>query len=343
LSSVSTRFILGRAINAILTLLLLILIVFVLIHIIAPDPIDLARLYAPNPHVPLSSLQVIVREYGLDQPLPVQLINYVSNVLHGNFGTDTLYAVPELQVLEQFLPITLEIVFLGQLLGVIIGIFTGSIAAASKGGVRDYAVKAFYLSTWSIPTFLAAFLFQLILAYGLGLLPAGGIADPLLIPPPAVTNFPLIDALLAGNWAYFWSVAQHLVLPVITIALIGFGTVTRLTRSSMLGALNKDYVKLAYMKGQTKNKVVYGTAFRNAVIPIVTIVAVGFGVSVGGSIIVEYIFQYHGIGYFIYQSTINLDYVAILGFTIVLGTFVILANFIADLLYAYLDPRVRLT
>jgi peptide/nickel transport system permease protein len=336
-------FIIRRTINAVITLLLLIFIIFVLIHSILRTPLAFARIYEPNPHATLEQLQTVIYRYHLNAPIYVQFFNYVVGVFHGSFGIDTFYQIPELSVIHEYLPITLELVIIGQIIGVVIGLFTGAIAAGNRNKGADYVVKALYLGTWAAPPFLVGFVLQLFFAYDLKLLPHGGEVDPTLLPgPKAVTGFPLIDSLLAGNYVFFWSVVQHLILPALTIAIIGFGVVTRLSRASMIDAMDRDYVKLAYMKGLTKRKVIYGTALRNAIIPIVTLVALIFGLSAGGAVIVEDIFSYHGMGWWTVQAITNLDYVAILGFTIVIGVFVIVANFIADILYAVADPRVRL-
>lgn len=319
-------------------------IVFVIIHLVAPTPVDLARLYTGG-HGGTSTvfLQQIAHRLGLDQPIYIQFWNYVVGMFQGNLGTDTFYNVPELQVIERFLPITLDMVLIGSVLGVLIGIFTGAIAASNRNTSTDYTVKATYLITWAAPPFLAAIVLQLVLAYYLNLLPTSGIADLSLTPPPVITGLPLIDSLWAQNWVYLYSYLQHLILPALTIGLISFGSITRITRASMVDALDKDYVKLAYMKGLPKRKVVYGTAFRNAVIPIITLLALTFGFAIGGAVVIEDIFGYHGIGNFAVNAAYNLDYPAIIGITVILGISIIIANFIADILYGVMDPRVRLT
>ena len=336
-------FVIRRTINAVVTLLVLILIIFILIHSILRTPLAFARIYEPNPHATLEQLQNVIATHHLNAPIYVQFWNYVVGVFHGNFGTDTFYEIPEFAVIQEYLPITLELVITGQIIGVLIGLFTGAIAAGNRNKGADYVVKALYLTTWAAPPFLVGFALQLFFAYDLNLLPHGGVVNPAFLPGPAhITGVPLVDALIAGNWPFFWSVAQHLVLPALTIAIIGFGVVTRLSRASMIDALDRDYVKLAFMKGLTKRKVIYGTALRNAVIPIITLIALIFGLSAAGAVIVEDIFSYHGMGWWTVQAITNLDYVAILGFTIIIGIFVIVANFIADVLYAVADPRVRL-
>ncbi len=224
-----------------------------------------------------------------------------------------------------------------------IGIYTGAIAAANRNRPADYGLKAVYLTTWSTPLFLVGFIMQLIFAYWLKLLPATGVVDPTFAAPVAVTGAPLIDALLARDWVYLYSVIRHLILPASAIAVASFGLITRLTRASMIDALDKDYVKLAYMKGLSKSKVVWGTAFRNAVIPIITLLALTFAFSAGGAVVIEDVFAYHGMGYFTVNAIYNLDYPAILAFTVIIGISVVVANLIADLLYAVADPRVRLT
>lgn len=342
--SSTALYILRRSINAVVTLVLLLLLLFSLLHIIVRTPIGLARIICGNPHCSNSAIQTIIREQGLANPIWVQFFTYISNVFHGNLGTDTLYKPQtELTVISRFLPITLELVITGSIIGVLIGVYTGAIAAANRNRVQDYAVKVVYLTTWSAPLFLVGFAVQLVFAYWLNLLPATQIANPFLPAPHVVTGAPLIDSAIDGDWTYFYSVAQHLVLPALAIAIAGFGITTRLTRASMIDALDRDYVKLAYMKGLSKSKVVWGTAFRNALIPIITLVALTFAFAVGGAVIIEDIFSYYGMGYFTVQAIYNFDYPAILAITLIVGIAVILANLVADLLYAVADPRVRLT
>lgn len=303
----------------------------------------MARIIAGNPRVSPSNIALIIKENGLNLPLWQQFFNYLAGIFQGNWGTDTIYKIPEIHVLEEFLPITLELIIIAQVVGVLVGLYTGGIAASNRNRPQDYAVKAVYLTTWSAPIFLVGFIVQLVFAYWLNLLPSVGYVDPTLIPPHAVTGFPLIDSLVAGDWTYLYSTLQHLVLPATAIAVAGFGLVTRLTRASMIDALDKDYVKLAYMKGLSKRKVVWGTAFRNAVIPIITLIALLFAFSAGGAVVIEDIFAYHGMGYFVTQAIYNTDYTAILAYTVIIGISVVGANLIADLLYAVADPRVRLS
>lgn len=332
-----------RAINAVITVILLLALIFGLIHSILRNPIQLARIYVANPHATNAQLQAAVKQFGLALPIPVQFWNYVVGVFHGNLGYDPTYHVPEAFELHLYLPVTLELVITANIVAVLIGIYTGAIAAANRNKTADYGIKAVYLVTWSTPVFLVGFIGLLIFAYWLGLLPNSGVYNPFLTAPPSVTGVPLIDALIAGDWTFFYSVLQHLVLPALSIAIASFGLITRITRASMIDALDRDYVKLAYMKGLSKGKVIWGTAFRNAIIPIITLVALVFAFSAGGAVVIEDVFNYHGMGWFSVTSIFNFDFIAIYAFTIIIGVSVVLANLVADILYAFADPRVRLT
>lgn len=336
------KFAIRRAINGIVTLLLLILFVFVLIHVAAPNPASLARIYAGNPHAPPSEITQIINEYGLDKPLYVQFANYIVDIFSGNWGLDPIYKAPESSLLFHYLAISLQIVIPGDILAAVLGILSGAIAAANRNSLKDKGIKVVYLATWASPPFLLTFLLQLVLAYDLGLLPAHGTVNTLLTAPHAYTPFPIINALLSGDWAYFVSAVRHAILPILSIALITFGLFTRITRASMLDAMESDFTRLSFAKGLRRNYVVYRVALRNSLIPVVTLVALFFGYSVAGAVIVEDIYQYLGIGYFTVQAIEQLDYIAVLDFTIIIGIAVIIANFIADILYAYLDPRVKL-
>ena len=337
-------FVARRAVNAVITIILMIALIFAIVHLVAPTPLDLVRVFSGKGcGVNLTFCEQLAHRYGFDRPIYVQFATYVINAFQGNFGTDLIYQLPELQVIARFLPITLEMVIIGTLAGVLLGIFTGAIAASNRNTKTDYGIKGLYLGTWAVPPFLAAILFQLVLGYYLGLLPVKNVANVVLTAPPAVTGLPMVDAILAQNWAYLYSYLQHLIMPAVTVAVISFGSITRLTRASMVDALDKDYVKLAYMKGLPKRNVVYGTAFRNALIPIITLLAITFAFAIGGAIVVEIIFSYHGIGYFTLQAVYALDYPGIIATTVIIGLSVIIANFIADVMYGIMDPRVRLT
>lgn len=335
-------FVIRRAVYAIFTLLILIVLIFSLIHIIAPNPFALARIYSGAPHATKAELIPVINQYGLNLPVYVQVINYIKDVFLGHFGMDPVKDQPVINLIGAYLPRTLEFVIPGIVLSVVLGLFTGAYAASKRRKPADNVVKGIYLSTWSVPSFLLAALFQLYIGYDLKLLPATGMVDPTLKAPPNVLAFPLLNALWAHDWVYADSVLHHLILPALTVAVISFGVITRLTRSTMLDVMETDYFRLTLMKGIPRRKAIYGVALRNASIPLVTYIVLALAYSFAGAVVIEEIFSYHGIGFYIVETIYNFDYPGILGTTIVIAVVIIVANLIADILYGVLDPRVRL-
>ncbi|MDG6916195.1 MAG: ABC transporter permease [Nitrososphaerota archaeon] len=197
-------FVARRAVNAVITVILMIALIFVIMHLVAPTPEDLARLYV-GPKFPPAELKVFAQRLGLTQPVYVQFVTYVTGFFQGNLGTDTIYGIPEILVIEEYFPVTLNMVLLGTLFGVLLGLFTGAIAASNRNTPTDYGVKALYLGTWAAPPFLVGVVLQLFLGYGLHLLPTSNVANPVLNVPPPVTGFPLIDSILAHDWTYLYS------------------------------------------------------------------------------------------------------------------------------------------
>jgi peptide/nickel transport system permease protein len=333
-------FIVRRAIFAVISLILIITIVYLLIHIIAPTPLDMAKIYA-GPKASKARLETIIVQYNLNAPLPTQIYYYISNIFHGNFGFDPVFHEPEINLLSLYLPRTLELVIPALIFATLLGLVTGAFGASKRRKLGDQAVKGVYLVTWATPAFLVAIVLQLFLAYDLNLLPATEMANPVLAEPKNVAFFPILSSLIDGDFPYFVSLIHHMILPVIAIGLLSFGVVTRLTRASMLDSMESDYFKLGLMKGISRRTAVYRVALRNAAIPIVTLLAISFGYAVAGAVVVEDVFHYHGMGWFIVHAIYDLDYIAILGTTVLIAISIIVANLIADILYGALDPRVR--
>ena len=334
-------YIVRRAIYAVVTLIFIIVIVYFLIHLIAPTPDALAGIYAGSGHHTRAEINAIIIKYHLNAPLYTQVLLYIGNVFRGNLGYDPVYHVPEITLIGTFLPRTLELVIPAIIISTLLGLYTGAFGASHRRKIQDQGVKGVYLVTWASPPFFIAIVIQLFLAYDLGLLPSTGMVSPTLIATPDVAAFPLLNAIIAGDLPYFFSLIQHMILPVLAIALLSFGVITRITRSSMLDSMESDYFKLELMKGISRKSAVYGAALRNASIPIITLLALTFGYAVAGAVVVEDIFDYHGMGWFIVHSIYTLDYIAILSTTVIIAISIIIANLAADILYGVIDPRVR--
>jgi len=278
----------------------------------------------------------------LDQPVYIQLLYYLEDILTFNFGISPFFKQPVASLVSLYLPRTLELSFFAMVLTVLIGVVGGAYGAAHQDRKGDYAVRGIYLVSWSMPPFLVALILQFFFAYQWGLLPSSLLADPTMVPPRVVTGFPLIDSLIAGDLPFFYSALAHLVLPAIALALISFGLITRITRSSMLESLMSEFVRTATMKGVGTRRAVYVHALKNSLLPVITVIALTFAYVIAGAVVVEEIFGYEGMGYLITQSVYNYDYPTLIGSTIVIVIAVVAINFAADVLYAVVDPRIRL-
>ena len=331
-------FVIRRAVYSVLLVIGAVVLVFLLTRVAVPNP---ASLWA-GPRAPPSVIQAVVREYHLDQPVYIQLLYYLEDILTFNFGISPFFKQPVASLVSLYFPRTLELSFFAMVLTVIIGVVSGAYGAAHQDRKGDYAVRGIYLVSWSMPPFLVALILQFFFAYQWGLLPSSLLADPTMVPPRVVTGFPLIDSLIAGDLPFFYSALAHLVLPAIALALISFGLITRITRSSMLDSLMSEFVRTATMKGVGTRRAVYVHALKNSLLPVITVIALTFAYVIAGAVVVEEIFGYEGMGYLITQSVYNYDYPTLIGSTIVIVIAVVAINFAADVLYAVVDPRIRL-
>jgi peptide/nickel transport system permease protein len=276
----------------------------------------------------------------------VQFINYLVDVFTGNLGYDPIYKEPEAYIIMHYLPITLTFMIPAVILTVLVGTVLGAVAAANRNKWGDYFIRAFYVFTWSSPPYFIALLVLLVFVYWLGPythLPASGYVNSLLPRPKVITGWPLIDAIIENNWAYVDSYLVHMMLPVLTVFLYSFGVYTRMARNVTLDVLESDYVRLAYIKGLSRRVVVYRVGLRNALIPLVTLMVLTFALSWTGAYVAEDVFDYHGMGYITTVAITSVDPLMVYDITLFVGISVIIANFIADILYGVLDPRVRIT
>jgi peptide/nickel transport system permease protein len=276
--------------------------------------------------------------YGLNQPLTVQLGGYLSQLLTGNWGIS-----PQGQAvypaIVSALPDTLELIFAALLLMVFIGIPLGVIAANSSGRWADHVVRIFYLSGWATPTYLAAVVLAIGVGPVLGLPTHSDFSTTPTFPQP--THFSVIDAALTGHPSLVVDALAHLALPAIALAFINMGIATRMTRSSMLEVLPLDFVKTARMKGLAEFWVLYKHALRNSLITTTTVLGVTAGGLLSGTVVIERIFEWPGIGYYAYNALTGYNYPGTFAVVIVFAVAVVVANLVADILYGVLDPRVE--
>jgi peptide/nickel transport system permease protein len=332
------QFVAKRALFSVAVLFGVIVITFVISRVIVPDP---ARAWAGS-RATKSTVEALTTEFHLNDPIYVQFFYYLNDLLHGNWGISPTSGQPVLGSILTYLPATVELTASALLIIVFLGIPLGVVSATHRNKAADHAARLMALSGFASPPFLVALILQLIFVYFLKLLPSGGRISVFVQPPTTVTGLLTVDSLLAGNLPAFVSAVQHLILPAFSLAFLTLGLMSRLVRTSMLESLSSDYVRTAKSKGLKGRTVTYKHALRNALIQPITALSVYVAWLLGGSIVIELIFSWPGIGRYSATAALNFDIPAIMGTTIVFAIGVILANFVADVCYAVLDPRVKL-
>lgn len=311
-------------------------ITFIISHLIPGDP---ARLLAGDRASDEMVLH-IRQQLGLDQPLYVQFVRYVGDLLHGDLGTSIRTGRLVLDDLRTFFPATLELAFFALLLALAFGIPLGVLSAVYRNRWLDHMVRLLALTGISTPAFWLG-LGVIVLFYGqLNLLPGGGRLDDWLDPPAHVTGFYTIDALLAGDGEAFWNSLQHLILPAVTLAFVHLGIVARQIRSAMLEQLSEDYIRTARASGLPAWRVILGYALPNALIPSVTVLGLALGDLLYGAVLTETVFSWPGMGAYVVSSIQALDFPAVMGFAVVVSLAYVVVNLVVDLLYLWIDPRI---
>lgn len=334
------RYIVVRFIQALVVLFFVSIATFSLMHAVPGDPVNsiIGERQAERPEVRAA----IESQYGLDQPLPVQYVYYIKNLLHGDMGTTITDRKDVLDELRLVVPATMELAFAAMLFALTVGIPLGIVAAVKQGKWPDHLARFISLIGTSMPVFWLGLLLAYLLTYRYQLLPRAGQLDVGMRRPPQVTGFISIDALLAGETDVFWSLVRHIILPAIVLGSFAMGIISRMLRSSLVAALGDDYVRTARAKGVSEYQVVRRHALRNALIPTVTVIGLTFASLLAGAVLTETIFSWPGLGQFAVRMALKLDYPGLIGVTLVVAVVYIIVNFFVDVLYGILDPRIRI-
>ena len=355
------QFVARRLLLLLPVLIGILLVTFVIVHLIPGDPCVAMLGERATP----AACEAFRSRFGLNDPLPVQFVRYLFNIVQGNFGDSIRFGRPVVDMIAERLPMTIELTICAMLFSTILGIPLGILSAIRRGSWIDTATMVWANVGVSMPVFWLG----LMLAYVFALMLKG---TPLYIPPSGrftsgislvslvklwgiqdwvgfprfvvnfMSNLVLVNSLLTGNWQQFRDELWHLMLPAMAVGTIPLAVIARMTRSSLLEVLGLDYVRTARAKGLSQRVVILKHALRNALIPIVTIIGLETGSLLSGAILTETVFLLPGVGTMLVTSILGRDYPVVQGFTVVIAIIFVLVNLIVDVSYAYLDPRIRL-
>ncbi len=285
--------------------------------------------------------QVYLR-LGLDQPIWVQYLRYINSLLHGDLGTSIMTGQTVMSDIARFFPATLELATVATLLGVFVGIPMGVVAAVNQGRWPDHVVRVVGLIGYSVPVFWLGLVALLVFYAKLGWTGGPGRVEVYfdgIVEP--YTGVLLLDAALAGEWEVFRNAVSHLILPATLLGTFSLAYVARMTRSFMLDQLGQEYILTARVKGVSEFRVIWGHAFRNVLVQLITIIGLTYASLLEGSVLTETVFAWPGIGSYITRGLFNNDMNAVLGGTIVVGACFVGINMLSDVLYRLVDPRAR--
>lgn len=326
-----------RIIGAVPVLIGMSFLVFLLMQLAPGDPVTLLLGEDAEPH----EIEEVTREWGLDQPIIVQYWQFVSQAVQGNFGESMRYGEPVTQLVIERLPATVELALASLLVAIIIALPIGVYSAIKHNSMWDHSGMTVALIGISLPNFWLGIMLIFFLGGQLNLLPvAGRLTYGVNVVP--VTNLMLVDALIAGDLAAFWDALKHILLPAITLGTSFAAIITRISRSSVLEVIRQDYITTARAKGLSERTVIWKHTLRNALITIITILGLQLGALLSGSVITETVFSWPGIGSLLIQAITTRDYKLAQGVIFFFAMVYFFVNLIVDLLYTWVDPRIRL-
>lgn len=313
------------------------ILTFTVSHLIPGDPISLAA----GPQATPEMIEALRREFGMDKPLPTQYVMYITNLLRGNWGMSMLSRRLVFDELKAFLPATFELVLTATFMAVVLGIPMGIAAAVFRDRWPDQLSRIFSLSAVSMPSFWLAILFQLTFGLYLGLLPIGARLDTMLPAPNHVTGMIIVDSILDLNGETLVNALVHLVLPALTLSFPSLATITRMMRAGVLEVMHEDFVRMERASGIPERIVFFKYVLKNAFISTLTMIGLQFGWQMAGSVLIETVYDWPGVGLYAMKSAMSLDFQPIMGITLIYGLIFSLVNILVDVMYGFLDPRIR--
>lgn len=339
------RYIIRRLLILPIVLIGLSFIIFGMVSLLEPGV--RATLYIPQPPKTQAALEMVIKTYGLDQPIPVQYVNWLTKVLHGDLGFSKTAGQSVAGAIAIYFPATLELSLWSFIPIIIIGVWLGMLAATHQDQLIDQIARIFSIIGYSFPSFVFGLLMLMIFYANLQWFPPGRLSTwaELQVQLPSyhvITGMYSVDSLLNGRVDIFFDALRHLFMPALTLCYIEWALILRVTRSSMLDVVRQEYVTVARAKGLSERTVMNKHARPNAMIPVATVGGLLLFALMNGVVITETVFNFHGIGYWIGASALQLDVISVLGVTLFEGALLVIANLLVDVMYAYLDPRIRL-
>lgn len=310
---------------------------FVITNVAPGDP---ARLVA-GPNATEDMVETIRKEHGLDKSLPEQFLVYMGDLARGDLDRSIVTTRPVLEEVKRYAPATLELVFVAMLLGILVSIPLSMLSAVYKDGPFDQITRILSISGVAIPAFWFGILLQLLFSVDLGWLPVSGRLPLTVRPPETYTGLLLIDSLIAGRFATFWIALQHIILPAVVLSFPCLASILRVNRAEMIEVLQSDYIVAARAHGIAPFRIIALYALKNAMLPTLAMIGLRFGWMLGSTVLVETVFDWPGIGLYAVSSALSSDFKPVIGVTLVIGFFFIVANTLVDLAYAWIDPRLR--
>ncbi len=331
-------YLITRLLLAVPTVWLLVTLVFVVMRLLPGDPIQAH--FQPG-RASAAKIQELRDELGLNDPLHEQYLNYLNDILRGNFGESAETSRPVSEMIGEALPATAELVLPAIVLTSIIGIYSGAFAASRHKTRTDYSLRVTSIVLYSLPVFWVGLMLQLIFGSRvLGILPTSQRMSAAL-EIERHTNLLLLDTAWAGNWEAFGDVLQHMILPTLTLSIALIGVFLRITRSNMIEILQEDYIAAARARGIPENRIVMRHALRNSLIPVMTLIGLQVAALIAGAVLTETTFSWPGMGLLIRDGIANRDYPPVQAAVTVFAIGVVLVNTVTDIIYAFIDPRIR--
>jgi len=324
---------------SLLTVFGIVIVVFFIVRVV---PGDAASLRA-GPYANEERIQYIADQYGLDDPIAEQFVDYISGFVRGDLGVSIRTNQPVFGELVDRLPASLELAFYSVVLAVLIGVPLGIVAAAKQGTWLDHFARFFAVLGSSMALFWLGLLLIFFFAFGLRWFP--GPVDRLAVgtpPPPMVTGFFTVDGVLSGQFAVAWEAVRYLALPVFTLGFVLAAPILKMVRAAMIETLDSDFVRTAKAVGIPRTQMLFVDGIRNALIPVITTIGIVLGFMLGGNIIVEFLFSWPGVGRYAFDAISTRDLESLQGFVIMVGVLYVILNIVIDVGYALADPRIRL-